>query len=73
MACPAYAASPAAPTTLTVAGAVIQVDFEPREFSGGAAPLLEWVQRSANIVTGYYGRFPTPRLELQLQPQRLSA
>jgi hypothetical protein len=68
MACPAYAASPA-PTTLTVAGATIHVDFEPGEFSGGAAPLLEWVQRSATIVTGYYGRFPTPRLELQLQPQ----
>jgi hypothetical protein len=69
IAAPAYAAAPAAPTTLTVAGAVIHVDFEPGEFSGGAAPLLEWVRRSANIVAGYYGRFPTPRLELQLQPQ----
>jgi hypothetical protein len=69
MACPAHTASSAAPTTLTVAGTVIQLDFEPGEFSGGAAPLLEWVRRSANIVSGYYGRFPTPRLELQLQPQ----
>ena len=28
------------------------------------------MRRSANIVDGYYGRFPTSRLELQLQPQR---
>jgi len=69
VACPACSASPVAPTTLTVAGAAIHVVFAPREFSGGAAPLLEWVQRSANIVAGYYGRFPTPQLELQLQPQ----
>jgi hypothetical protein len=69
VACPVQAASSAAPTTLTVAGAVIHLDFEPENFSRGAAPLLEWVRRSANIVAGYYGRFPTTRLELQLQMQ----
>ena len=39
-------------------------DFAPGEFALGAGPLLEWVRRSANIVAGYYGRFPTARLEL---------
>jgi hypothetical protein len=69
VACPAHAAPLAPDTNLTVAGAAIHVDFRPGEFSGGAAPLLEWVRRSANIVSGYYRRFPTTRLELQLQPQ----
>ena len=36
----------------------MHVDFEHGEFSGGAAPLLEWVRRSADIVSRYYGRFP---------------
>ena len=54
---------------LQVAGVAIHVDFEPGEFAGGAQPLLEWVRRSARIVAGYYGRFPTTSLELRLQPQ----
>ena len=75
IACSARAVPPAAPgdltpSTLQVAGAAIHVDFAPGEFTLGAGPLLEWVRRSANIVAGYYGRFPTARLELRLQPER---
>lgn len=69
IAAPARAAPPSGATTLTVAGAPVHVDLDPGEFSVGAGPILEWVRRSANIVTGYYGRFPTTRLELQLQGQ----
>jgi hypothetical protein len=65
----AQAAPPAAATELTVAGAAIQVDFKPGDFAIGAAPILEWVRRSASIVAAYYGRFPSSPLELQLQPQ----
>lgn len=61
------AAAPA--NTLQVAGAAIHVEFEPGEFSGGAAPLLEWVRRSAGIVAAYYGRFPATPLELRLRAQ----
>jgi hypothetical protein len=72
-ACSGRAAAPVAASdpvnSLQVAGAVIRLDFAPAEFTLGAEPLREWVHRSANIVAGYYGRFPTPRLELQLQPQ----
>ncbi|HTD12010.1 MAG TPA: hypothetical protein VK676_08085 [Steroidobacteraceae bacterium] len=75
IACSGRAASPAAPgdptpNTVQVAGAAIHVDFAPGEFALGSGPLLEWVRRSANIVAGYYGRFPTARLELRLQPER---
>jgi hypothetical protein len=75
IACSARAVPPAAapgdptPNTVQVAGAAIHVDFAPGEFALGAGPLLEWVRRSANIVAGYYGRFPTARLELRLQPE----
>jgi hypothetical protein len=75
IACSARAVPPAAApgdlalNTVQVAGAAIHVDFEPGEFALGAGPLLEWVRRSANIVAGYYGRFPTARLELRLQPE----
>ena len=65
----AAAANAASANTLQVAGATIHVDFEPGEFAGGAAPLLEWVRRSASIVAGYYGRFPATPLELRLQAQ----
>ena len=65
----ARAAPPGGATNLSVAGAAVQVDFDAGAFSLGAQPLLEWVRRSATIVSGYYGRFPTTRLELQLQPQ----
>jgi hypothetical protein len=45
------------------------VDFRADQFAIGAAPILEWVRRSAGIVTAYYGRFPATPLTLQLRPQ----
>ena len=65
----AAAANAASANSVQVAGATIHVDFEPQEFAGGAAPLLEWVRRSASIVAGYYGRFPATPLELRLRAQ----
>jgi hypothetical protein len=43
---------------LNVAAAALHVDFDPRAFTGGGEPLLGWVRRSAQIVAGYYDRFP---------------
>jgi hypothetical protein len=65
----ASAAGEAPGSDLQVAGAALHVDFEPDEFTAGAAPILAWVQRSASIVAGYYGRFPATPLRLRLQPQ----
>jgi hypothetical protein len=48
----------AAPATITVNNATLRVELQGEEFSGGSAPLLEWVRRAAGIVNGYYGRFP---------------
>jgi hypothetical protein len=54
---------------LRVGGAVLQVDFDHSAFSGGAAPILEWMTRSADIVRGYYARFPSPRVTVRLLTQ----
>jgi hypothetical protein len=54
---------------LHVSGAELQVEFDHGAFSGGAAPLLEWVTRSADIVSRYYARFPTPRATVSLVAQ----
>jgi hypothetical protein len=69
--CSLLAASCAASTAdeLRVDGAVLRVDFDHTAFLGGAAPILEWVSRSADIVSHYYGRFPTTRVTVRLVPQ----
>ena len=54
---------------LHASGAVLQVDFDHSAFSEGAAPLLEWVTRSADIVARYYARFPAPSVTVRLVPQ----
>ena len=61
----ATAAEPDA-AELSVAGAALHVDFDPRAFTAGAAPLSEWVRRSADIVAGYYGAFPVSRATVRL-------
>jgi hypothetical protein len=63
-----HGASPAADAAreLAVAGATVHLTYEPDAFSAGAGPILEWVQRSADIVARYYGRFPTAALTLRI-------
>jgi hypothetical protein len=56
---PAAVRADAGAAELTVAGATLHVELEPAALSGGREPLLAWVRRSAEIVAGYYGRFPT--------------
>lgn len=60
---PAQAASP---PTITVGGATLRVDLQGEEFTGGSAPLLEWVRRAAGIVSGYYGRFPNSSATIRI-------
>src|SRR6516164_8623541 len=52
----------AAAADIEVAGAQIHLELAGGDFTGGAAPLTDWVRRAAGIVAGYYGRFPVAQL-----------
>jgi hypothetical protein len=54
---------------LSLNGVNVQVDIRGGGFSGGTDPLLEWIRRSAGIVSAYYGEFPTSSLRLQVVPE----
>jgi hypothetical protein len=62
---------PAAPpeTRLTAAGADLRVRFNTGDFAAGSAPIMAWAQRSAQIVAGYYGRFPVASVTIRLDPE----
>jgi hypothetical protein len=49
-----------------VGGAAIHVEFEPRAFRDAGEAVRGWIRRSAHIVAGYYGRFPTARLTVRV-------
>jgi hypothetical protein len=63
------AAAPSAAEELRVDGTSVQLEFERNAYGGGAPQILEWVRRSADIVSAYYGRFPVTRLTLRLISQ----
>jgi len=63
------AAAPSAAEELRVDGTSVQLEFERNAYGGGATQILEWVRRSADIVSAYYGRFPVTRLTLRLISQ----
>jgi len=64
-AAPALAA-PVTANDITVDGASIHIEFEPGAFRDGGDTVRGWIRRSANIVAGYYGRFPTTRVTVQV-------
>jgi hypothetical protein len=53
-------------TEIAVAGALVHVDFQPSAFADNGTEVLAWVRRSAQIVRGYYGRFPHSPLALRI-------
>ena len=55
----------AAVRDIKVENADIHVDVDDA-FRGGIEPILEWVTRSAQIVTNYYARFPTSTLRVRV-------
>ncbi len=55
---------------VAVAGARVRVDFTAADFTGNGAEVLAWVRRSAQIVHGYYGRFPASALVLRIDSER---
>ena len=62
------AAGAAQPPTapLSVAGATLRIEADPGQFRGGAVPIRAWIQRSAEIVAHYYGRFPTSSVVVRI-------
>ncbi len=51
---------------VSVAGARVRVEFQASAFADNGAEVLAWVRRSAQIVRGYYGRFPAGALALRI-------
>jgi hypothetical protein len=54
--------------TLNLGGAALQVDFATGALDLTPAQILPWIQRAAQAVTVYYGRFPVPRLRILVLP-----
>ena len=54
---------------LKLDGVEARVELAGGQFRGGAAPLLQWIKRSAGIVSAYYGQFPAPSLRIQVVPE----
>jgi hypothetical protein len=46
---------------IQVGGATIQIDIGQQPLDVPASAIVQWVQRAAEAVTVYYGRFPVPR------------
>jgi hypothetical protein len=47
-------------------GVKVRLEFLDQDFRNGTAQLMVWIERSIAIVAGYYGRFPTAELRLQV-------
>jgi hypothetical protein len=62
----AVAGEPAEPATLEAGGGKLEVTFGGTEPSLPRAALLAWIDTSARVVSGYFGRFPVPRARLRV-------
>jgi hypothetical protein len=65
----AYQVCAAATQQFTVAGTEVRLDVDAAAFPAGADPITAWIRRSAQIVAGYYGRFPTSTLSVRVVPE----
>jgi hypothetical protein len=54
--------------TLQIGGSTIQVDFATGDLDLPPSKILPWVERAAQAVTMYYGKFPVPRLRILIVP-----
>jgi len=53
---------------LEVGGAHITTVFDASAYAAGRPALCAWMARAALAVSGYYGRYPVPRVRLVLRP-----
>jgi hypothetical protein len=58
--------APATSATINACGSVIDVRFEGETTMAGRSDLRTWVQRAADAVCTYYGKFPVPHLALDV-------
>ncbi len=58
--------SPASAAAVNACGATIDVQFDGEAKTVSRADLIDWIQRAGDAVCTYYGKFPVPRLRLDL-------
>lgn len=51
---------------LNIRNVTVRLDILDASFRVGTAELTAWVERSAQIVADYYGRFPSNNLQLRV-------
>ncbi len=66
LSCQAAIATESSSQRLTLDGVEVQLEMSSADYAVGTSALVNWVQRAEQIVSGYYGRFPTRRLAIQL-------
>jgi hypothetical protein len=62
-----WTAANATTTTLNIGGATIQIEIEDGPFDLPPEKILGWIRAAATAVTGYYGKFPVPTLQLRVR------
>jgi hypothetical protein len=55
---------------IEVGDATLEVFIDSDQFELGTAALLDWVRRSANAVTAYFGRFPVANARVYIAVQQ---
>ncbi|MDR3386551.1 MAG: hypothetical protein P4L92_05815 [Rudaea sp.] len=55
-------------TDIHVGGAIVRVGFAPGDLALSKAQVLAWIEHSAKVVSGYYGRFPVASMRLLIVP-----
>ncbi len=53
---------------LHIGGATIQIDFATGQFDLTPAQILPWIQRAAQAVVTYYGKFPVSKVRILVVP-----
>jgi hypothetical protein len=51
---------------IAAGGAQLEVEFGPGGFDLPREAIERWIQRAAQAVTKYYGRFPVPRMRIRI-------
>jgi hypothetical protein len=58
---------PASAATVNACGATIAVQFDSEAKTVPRTDLVDWIQRAGDAVCTYYGKFPVPRLRLDVR------
>jgi hypothetical protein len=53
---------------LTIGGGDISVHVDRAGLDLSRATVLNWIRQCAGAVTSYYGRFPVPKVDLEIVP-----